>query len=99
MDYAIPKRFVRRVARMSEFAMGGTQVRVTLTDGRRFYPVTISTCKWIIGVEDYADLPFLASEIAAITQSDDDRDCSKSGRCLFPHAKEIIEAKGRVLDK
>lgn len=58
---------------MEEFANGGTQVSVRLSDGRIFYGILISNSMHPVAMRDFKDLPFSMEDIADIFQTDEDR--------------------------
>ncbi|MBD5779853.1 hypothetical protein IEN85_10165 [Pelagicoccus sp. NFK12] len=72
-DYELPKPWIQRIAKMVEFAMGGTQVTVRLKNGTEIRKVTISNCKWIIEAQGYDSWPFKMEEIEEIYQTDEDK--------------------------
>jgi hypothetical protein len=77
--YELPATLRKKVASLHEFASGGTQVTVQLSDGREFQKVLISNSTWIIAIRGYTDLPFAPSEISDVFQTTEDEHPSECG--------------------
>jgi len=70
--YTLPKNQIEEVARLLEFANGGTQVRIKTHDGKIHEGILISNCEHIIAMKGHKDLPFSLTDIYEIFQEDDD---------------------------
>ena len=71
--YTLSKEQINLVAKeMSEFANGGTLVKIKTSDGKVHEKILISNCMWIIAMRGYKDLPFKLEDIVEIFQTDED---------------------------
>lgn len=73
-EYVLPDVWVKEVAKMHEFAMGGTQVSIRTHSGVLHKAVIISNCQKIIAMKDNEVLPFSIDEIDEIFQTEADKD-------------------------
>jgi hypothetical protein len=87
--YKLSARWIEAVAKMSEFAMGGTQVTVKLRNGTVFDGVCVSNCEDIIAVKGFTEIPFDVNEIAEIYQTiEDERPKERGGWKFFSHDRD-----------
>ena len=77
--YELPETLRKKTASFREFANGGTQVTVQLSDGREFQKALISNSRWIIAIRGYTDLPFTPTEISDLFQTSEDEHPSERG--------------------
>ena len=77
--YELPEPLRPKGAALREFANGGAQVTVRLSDGREFQKVLISNGTWIIAMRGYTDLPFAPSQISDIYQTAEDESPTDRG--------------------
>lgn len=71
--FQLPESWVRKVARLEEFADGATQVSIELKDGRVFKKVLIADSKYIVAARGRRDLPIEIAEIRNIFQFTEDK--------------------------
>ena len=71
--YQLSDMWISKVADMTEFANGGTQVSMRLKDGRVFTDVLISNSTYVIAIRGYMDLPFHLEDVVDIFQSEIDK--------------------------
>jgi hypothetical protein len=71
--FQLPESWVRKVARLEEFANGATQVSIELKDGRVFKKVLIADSKYIVAARGRRDLPIEIAEIRNIFQFAEDK--------------------------
>jgi hypothetical protein len=71
--FQLPESWVRKVARLEEFADGATQVSIELKDGRVFKKVLIADSKYIVAARGRRDLPIGIAEIRNIFQFAEDK--------------------------
>jgi hypothetical protein len=71
--FQLPESWVRKVARLKEFADGATQVSIELKDGRVFKKVLIADSKYIVAARGRRDLPIEIAEIRNIFQFTEDK--------------------------
>jgi hypothetical protein len=71
--FQLPESWVRKVAKLEEFADGATQVSIELKDGRVFKKVLIADSKYIVAARGRRDLPIEIAEIRNIFQFAEDK--------------------------
>jgi hypothetical protein len=71
--FQLPESWVRKVAKLEEFADGATQVSIELKDGRVFKKVLIADSKYIVAARGRRDLPIEIAEIRNIFQFTEDK--------------------------
>ena len=69
----LPENWVKKVARLQEFADGATQVSIELKDGRVFRKVLILNATYIVAARGRRDLPLEIAEIRNIFQFSEDK--------------------------
>jgi len=69
----LPETWVKKVARLHQFAEGATQVSIELKDGRVFKKVLISNARYIVAARGRRDLPLEIAEIRNIFQFSEDK--------------------------
>jgi hypothetical protein len=71
--YKLPESWIKKVARLEEFANGATQVSIELKDGRVFRKVLIANSMHIVAARGLRYLPFEMDDIRNIFQFAEDR--------------------------
>lgn len=69
----LPPSLVPNASRFEEFAQGGAQATVRLTDGRVFESALISNGSAVVAVRGYKHPPFTSHDIAEVFQNAADK--------------------------
>jgi len=71
--YKLPAHLIDQALALEEFANGGAQCHVRLSDGTVHSGVLVSNATAIIAMRGHRDLPFTVDSVASLFQTDEDR--------------------------
>ncbi len=81
--YTLPPRLSDQALALVEFASGGAQCHVRLSDGTVLSGVLISNASAIIAMREHSELPFSVDSVVALFQTDADRSPETRGNWEF----------------
>jgi hypothetical protein len=81
--YRLPAHWTEKLRSFEEFANGGMQVTVRLSDGKIYSQILISNVTAIVAIRNFEDLPFSISEIADMYQTAEDKNPEERGGWKF----------------
>lgn len=71
--YTLQRSLVDKIAKMSEFANGGAQVRIRTKDGVIHEGILVSNCMYVIAMRGHSELPFDLEDIEEVFQTEEDK--------------------------
>ncbi|MGH8020399.1 MAG: hypothetical protein ACREIA_19375, partial [Opitutaceae bacterium] len=66
--YSLPDSLVNEVAKLRDFANGGTQISVKTKDGKVYHEIVVSAGRHVVAMRGYDNLPFSIDQIAEVFQ-------------------------------
>ena len=67
----LPEPIAQKVNDFPEWRMGTQRIKVTLVDGRTFYPVDVAWGREIVRVVGYEEVPFEAEDVVEVEHLSD----------------------------
>jgi hypothetical protein len=81
--YPLPAHLTDQAVALTEFANGGAQCHVRLSDGLVHSGLLISNATAIIAMRGHSDLPFSVDSVVSLFQTDEDRNPVDRGNWEF----------------